>query len=88
MSPMKEKFTTEKSHVLAALQFGFLSCLHFLSLVLLSYYPSGQGLSGIIAGGSLMFLLGLIDDIFCLNAKFKLFIQVAIASIVIILGLE
>ncbi len=62
--------------------------LTFLSLVLLSYYPSGQGLSGIIAGGSLMFLLGLIDDIFCLNAKFKLFIQVAIASIVIILGVR
>ena len=48
--------------------------LTFLSLVLLSYYPTGQGLSGIIAGGSLMFLLGLIDDIYCLNAKFKLFI--------------
>jgi len=62
--------------------------LTFLSLVLLSYYPSGQGLSGIIAGGSLMFLLGLVDDIFCLDAKFKLFIQIAIASIVIILGVR
>lgn len=62
--------------------------LTFLSLVLLSYYPSGQGLSGIIAGGSLMFLLGLIDDIFCLDAKFKLFIQIAIATFVIILGVN
>ncbi len=62
--------------------------LTFLFLVLLSYYPSGQGLSGIIAGGSLMFLLGLVDDIFCLDAKFKLFIQIAIATIVIILGVR
>lgn len=62
--------------------------LTFLFLVLLSYYPKGQGLSAIIVGGSLMFLMGLIDDIYCLNAKFKLFIQVAIATIVILLGVR
>ena len=62
--------------------------LTFLLLVLLSYYPKGVGLSGIIVGGSLMFLLGLIDDIFCLDAKFKLFIQIAIASMVILLGVR
>ena len=62
--------------------------LTFLSLVLLSKYPSGQGLSGIIAGGSLMFLLGLVDDIYCLDAKFKLFIQIAIATVVILLGVR
>ena len=62
--------------------------LTFLFLVLLSYYPKGQGLSAIIVGGSLMFLMGLIDDIYCLNAKFKLFIQIAIATIVILLGVR
>ena len=62
--------------------------LSFLFLILLSYYPKGQGLSAIIVGGSLMFLMGLIDDIYCLNAKFKLFIQVAIATIVILLGVR
>ena len=62
--------------------------LTFLFLVLLSYYPKGQGLSAIITGGSLMFLMGLIDDIYGLNAKFKLFIQVAIATIVILLGIR
>ena len=62
--------------------------LTFLFLVLLSYYPNGVGLSGIIVGGSLMFLLGLIDDIYCLNAKFKLFIQIAIATMVILLGIR
>lgn len=62
--------------------------LTFLFLVLLSYYPKGEGLSGIIVGGSLMFLLGLIDDIFCLNAKFKLFIQMSIATMVVLLGVK
>ncbi len=60
----------------------------FLFLVLLSYYPKGVGMSGVIVGSSLMFLLGLIDDIFCLNAKFKLFIQIAIATIVYLLGVQ
>ena len=62
--------------------------LTFLCLVLLSYYPKGQGLSAIIVGGSLMFLMGLIDDVYGLNAKFKLFIQIAIATIVILLGVR
>lgn len=62
--------------------------LTFLILVLLSYYPYGSLLSGILLGGSLMFLLGLIDDIYNLNAKFKLFIQIAIATLVYLLGVK
>lgn len=62
--------------------------LTFLFLVFLSYYPYGSLLSGILLGSSLMFLLGLIDDIYCLDAKFKLFIQLAIATIVYCLGIR
>ena len=62
--------------------------LTFLVLVLLSYYPYGSLLSGILLGGSLMFLLGLIDDIYNLNAKFKLVIQLTIATIVYLLGVQ
>ena len=62
--------------------------LTFLCLVILSYYPYGKLLSGILLGGSLMFLLGLIDDVYCLGAKFKLLIQVAIATIVYLLGVQ
>ena len=62
--------------------------LTFLFLVFLSYYPYGSLLSGILLGSSLMFLLGLIDDIYCLDAKFKLFIQLAIATIVFCLGIR
>ncbi len=62
--------------------------LTFALLIILSYYPKGVGLSGIIVGGSLMFLLGLIDDIFTLNAKFKFLIQISIATMVILLGVR
>ena len=62
--------------------------LTFIVLVLLSYYPSGSYLSGILLGSSLMFLLGLIDDIYQLNAKFKFIIQFLIASIVFLLGIK
>ena len=62
--------------------------LTFLVLVLLSYYPYGSLLSGILLGGSLMFLLGLVDDIYNLNAKFKLFIQLSVATIVYLLGVQ
>ena len=60
----------------------------FLFLVMLSYYPYGSLLSGILLGGTLMFLLGLIDDIYNLDAKFKLVIQLSIATIVYLLGVK
>lgn len=62
--------------------------LTFLLLVVLSFYPKGSLLSGILLGSSLMFFLGLVDDIYCLNAKFKLLIQVSIATIVFLLGIR
>lgn len=62
--------------------------LTFLFLVFLSYYPYGSLLSGILLGSSLMFFLGLIDDVYTLNAKFKLFIQIAIATLVYLLGVK
>jgi UDP-GlcNAc:undecaprenyl-phosphate GlcNAc-1-phosphate transferase len=62
--------------------------LSFLALIILSYYPYRSFLSGLLTGSSLMFLLGLIDDIYCLNAKFKFAIQIPIASIVFCLGVK
>ena len=35
-----------------------------------------------------MFLMGLIDDVYGLNAKFKLVIQLSIATIVFLLGVK
>lgn len=62
--------------------------LTFLMLVVLSYYPYGKLLSGILLGSSLMFFLGLVDDVYGLRAKFKLLIQIAIATIVFLLGVS
>jgi len=60
----------------------------FLFLVFLSYYPYGSLLSGILLGGTLMFLLGLVDDIYNLPAKFKLVLQILIATLVYLLGVK
>lgn len=62
--------------------------LTFLFLVFLSYYPYGSLVSGILLGSSLMFFLGLIDDVYNLDAKFKLFIQIAIVTLVYFLGVK
>lgn len=62
--------------------------LTFVLLLFLSYYPYGSLLSGLLLGSSLMFLLGLVDDIYTLDAKFKLFIQISIATIVFCLGIR
>ncbi len=64
------------------------SILSFLSLIILSYYPYHSLLSGLLLGSSLMFLLGLVDDIYGLNAKFKFTIQLSIATIVYCLGVK
>ncbi|MBO7673237.1 undecaprenyl/decaprenyl-phosphate alpha-N-acetylglucosaminyl 1-phosphate transferase [bacterium] len=62
--------------------------LTFLSLVILSYYPHGKLLSGVLLGSSLMFLLGFVDDIYNLNAKTKLFLQISIATVAYLLGIS
>ena len=62
--------------------------LAFISLVLLRCYPTGSFVSGILLGGSLMFLLGLIDDVYNLNAKFKLLIQILVVTTVYFLGIN
>lgn len=64
--------------------------LSFLSLIVMNLisYPHRSLLSGLLLGSSLIFLLGLIDDIYGLEAKFKFVIQITIASIVFSLGVK
>ena len=62
--------------------------LTFLFLVLLSYYPYGSLVSGILLGSSLIFLLGLVDDVYNLDAKFKLVVQILITTVVYLLGVK
>lgn len=86
--PNERKIHTEPISRLGGVAIWSSTMLTFLFLVFLSYYPFGKLLSGILLGSSLMFLLGLIDDIYTLNAKFKLFIQIAIATLVYLLGVK
>lgn len=62
--------------------------LSFFALIILSYYPHRSLLSGLLLGSSLMFLLGLVDDVYGLSAKFKFVLQLSIATIVFCLGVK
>ena len=86
--PNERKIHTKPISRIGGVAIWASTMLTFLCLVLLSYYPYGKLVSGILLGGSLMFLLGLIDDVYGLGAKFKLLIQVSIATIVYLLGVQ
>lgn len=60
----------------------------WILVALIGRYPYGNCLSGILIGGSLMFLLGLIDDIYSLSAKFKLVVQIGATLIAVLLGVK
>lgn len=63
--------------------------LTFVILVFINWdYPYGNGLSGILVGGSIMFLLGLVDDLYDLSPKFKLAVQIGAALIAFLLGVK
>lgn len=51
-------------------------------------YPYGNGLSGIFVGGSIVFLLGLVDDLYDLSPGFKLFVQIGAAVLAFLLGVR
>ena len=86
--PNSRKIHSHPIPRLGGVAIWFSTMLTFLLLIVLSYYPYGSLLSGILLGSSLMFLLGLIDDLYALDAKFKLFIQISIATIVFCLGIR
>lgn len=86
--PNERKIHTKPISRIGGVAIWASAMLTFLCLVCLSYYPYGSLLSGILIGSSLMFLLGLIDDVYGLSAKFKLFLQISIATLVYLLGVQ
>lgn len=60
----------------------------WIVVALLGQYPYGNCLSGILIGGSIMFLLGLVDDLYTLSAKFKFWVQIGAALIAVLLGVK
>ena len=70
-----------------AIWFG--TILSLITVVILQgQYPFGNSLSAILAGGTVMFLLGIVDDTYGLSAKFKFFVQIGAALIAFLLGVQ
>ncbi|MGM9994141.1 MAG: glycosyltransferase family 4 protein [Candidatus Avigastranaerophilus sp.] len=86
--PNERKIHSHPVPRLGGIAIWFCTVVSFLVLVLLSYYPHRSLVSGLLLGSSLIFLLGLIDDIYNLSAKFKFVIQISIATIVFLLGVK
>lgn len=86
--PNERKIHTAPISRLGGVAIWLSAMITFLFLVFLSYYPYGSLLSGILLGSSLMFFLGFIDDVYNLDAKFKLFIQISIVTLVYFLGVK
>ena len=86
--PNERKIHAHPIPRLGGVAIWFCTVLSFFALIILSYYPHRSLLSGLLLGSSLMFLLGLVDDIYGLSAKFKFIIQLSIATIVFLLGVK
>ncbi len=87
-NPDERKIHTHPIPRLGGVAIWISAILSFVALIVLSYYPHRSLLSGLLVGSSLMFLLGLVDDIYALGAKFKFVIQITIASIAFCLGVK
>ena len=86
--PNERKIHSHPVPRLGGISIWFCTVVSFLVLILLSYYPHRSLVSGLLLGSSLMFLLGLVDDVYNLSAKFKFVIQISIATIVFLLGVK
>ena len=88
VKPNERKIHSHPIPRLGGAAIWFCTVLAFFALIILSYYPHRSLLSGLLLGSSLMFLLGLVDDVYGLSAKFKFIIQISIATIVFCLGVK
>jgi len=87
--PNDRKIHTSPVPRLGGVAIWLSTIITFLILVLISWdYPYKNCLSGILLGGSMMFLLGFVDDLYDLNPKFKLAIQTGAAIIAFLLGVR
>ena len=57
-------------------------------ILLQGTYPFGNSISAILVGGTIMFILGMVDDTYGLSAKFKFFVQIGAALITFLLGVQ
>ncbi len=57
-------------------------------ILLQGVYPFGNSISAILVGGTIMFILGIVDDTYGLSAKFKFVVQIGAALIAFLLGVQ
>ncbi len=57
-------------------------------ILLQQSYPFGNSISAILVGGTIMFILGIVDDTYGLSAKFKFFVQIGAALVAFLLGVQ
>ena len=70
-----------------AIWLGTIFSLIFVVL-LQQEYPFGNSISAILVGGTIMFILGMVDDTYGLSAKFKFFVQIGAALVAFLLGVQ
>lgn len=87
-APGERKIHSHPVSRLGGISIWLCTILALTAIILFTHYPHRKLLSGLVAGSSLMFLLGLIDDIYGLKANFKFILQITIASIVYCLGVK
>lgn len=87
--PNKRKVHKKPTPRLGGVAIWICTLLGFaIVLIINTDYPYSNGLSGIFAGGSLLFFLGLIDDLYELTPNFKLLLQIVAASLAFFLGVR
>lgn len=70
-----------------AIWMGFMAALGLTSLLKWNH-ELGSALPGVLAGGTIMFVLGLLDDLFTLSPYFKLIVQFIAALTAFALGVQ
>ncbi len=87
--PNKRKIHKKPIPTLGGIGIWISTLIGFLILIFTnSNYSYETGITGIFIGGSLLFVIGLVDDIYDLSPGFKLMVQIAATIIAFILGVR
>ena len=87
--PNERKIHTKPIPRLGGIAIWLGTIFSLITVVLISgVYPFGNSISAILVGGTIMFIMGMVDDTYGLSAKFKFFIQIGAALIAFLLGVQ
>ena len=87
--PNERKIHTKPIPRLGGIAIWLGTIFSLITVVLISgIYPFGNSLSAVLVGGTIMFIMGMVDDTYGLSAKFKFIIQIGAALITYLLGVQ